>query len=151
MPVVRDLIAILEDMDQRLLANIDYIEAHACSEGCLGGILNVENTYFARTRIKKISSNSCLERQIFANDESRESAFNLGFEYKPLMKLDLNFKQIGINLNELTEIDQSLPGLDCGSCGAPSCRTLAEDIARGLAAKEDCILYKRNLEAHFEE
>ena len=31
------------------------------------------------------------------------------------------------------------PGLDCGSCGAPTCRSLAEDIARGVAKETDCI------------
>ena len=30
-------------------------------------------------------------------------------------------------------------GRDCGSCGAPSCRALAEDIVRGEASRNDCI------------
>ena len=32
-----------------------------------------------------------------------------------------------------------LEGLDCGACGAPSCRALAEDVVRGLASTDDCI------------
>jgi len=31
-----------------------------------------------------------------------------------------------------------LPRKDCGVCGAPDCRTLADDIARGYARLEDC-------------
>ncbi len=31
-----------------------------------------------------------------------------------------------------------LPLKDCGVCGAPDCRTLADDIARGYARLEDC-------------
>jgi len=42
-------------------------------------------------------------------------------------------------MTELKEIEQSLPGLDCGICGAPSCRALADDIVRGYASKEDCV------------
>jgi Na+-translocating ferredoxin:NAD+ oxidoreductase RNF subunit RnfB len=35
------------------------------------------------------------------------------------------------------------PDLDCGSCGAPSCRALAEDVVRGLAKESDCIFILR--------
>jgi uncharacterized Fe-S cluster-containing protein len=31
-----------------------------------------------------------------------------------------------------------LPLKDCGVCGAPDCRTLADDIARGYARLEAC-------------
>ena len=37
------------------------------------------------------------------------------------------------------ELAEQLPGLDCGSCGAPTCRALAEDIVRGEASRNDCI------------
>ena len=32
-----------------------------------------------------------------------------------------------------------LPGLDCGACGAPTCRAFAEDVVQGVATKMDCI------------
>ena len=41
-----------------------------------------------------------------------------------------------------------LPGLDCGSCGAPTCAALAEDVVRGKAAVNDCtVLMRRRMEA----
>jgi len=42
-------------------------------------------------------------------------------------------------MKRMMEITDTLPGLDCGSCGAPTCRALAEDIVRGYAAKSACI------------
>lgn len=30
------------------------------------------------------------------------------------------------------------PGIDCGACGAPSCRAFAEDIVRGIAGDRIC-------------
>ena len=33
--------------------------------------------------------------------------------------------------------------LDCGSCGAPTCKALAEDIVRGNASERDCVYYLR--------
>ena len=44
---------------------------------------------------------------------------------------------------ELEEILKNLPGLDCGSCGAPNCRALAEDIVRGVGSEFDCVFKLR--------
>ena len=42
-------------------------------------------------------------------------------------------------MEKMEEIEKNLPGLDCGSCGAPTCRALAEDIVKGNAKETDCI------------
>ena len=39
---------------------------------------------------------------------------------------------------------KNFPGLDCGTCGAPTCRALAEDIVRGYASVDDCIFRIKN-------
>ena len=44
---------------------------------------------------------------------------------------------------QVEELCRTLPGLDCGSCGAPTCKTLAEDIVRGEASEKDCIFVLR--------
>ena len=49
---------------------------------------------------------------------------------------------MGIALQKMDQIKQirsDLPGLDCGSCGAPSCLALVEDIVRGFANELSCI------------
>ena len=43
-------------------------------------------------------------------------------------------------MEQIEEIAAGLPGLDCGCCGAPNCRALAEDIVRGNAEQTDCIV-----------
>jgi len=43
----------------------------------------------------------------------------------------------------LEQTVNELPGLDCGSCGSPNCRALAEDIVRGIALETDCIFKLR--------
>ncbi|MCP4159894.1 MAG: ferredoxin, partial [Deltaproteobacteria bacterium] len=40
-------------------------------------------------------------------------------------------------------IEKSLPGIDCGSCGAPTCHAFAEDIVRGRAVITSCIFVLR--------
>ena len=44
---------------------------------------------------------------------------------------------------EIEEIYRSLPHLDCGSCGAPNCHALAEDIVRNNAKMSDCLIRLR--------
>ena len=39
----------------------------------------------------------------------------------------------------LPALRKKLPGLDCGSCGSPTCQALAEDIVRGYARELDCL------------
>jgi len=42
-------------------------------------------------------------------------------------------------MEDMRKIMEMLPGLDCGSCGSPTCAALAEDIVRGDAQIYDCI------------
>lgn len=46
-------------------------------------------------------------------------------------------------MNDVEKLTAKFPGLDCGSCGAPTCQTLAEDIVRGDATPNDCIYVLR--------
>ncbi len=41
-------------------------------------------------------------------------------------------------LARLDELTRSLPGRDCGACGAPTCAALAEDIVLERAARALC-------------
>ena len=46
-------------------------------------------------------------------------------------------------LATIKRIESEFPGLDCGACGAPTCKALAEDIVRRKAFRKDCIYYTR--------
>ena len=47
-------------------------------------------------------------------------------------------------VEQAEKILSRLPGLDCGSCGCPTCRTLAEDVVCGVATEMDCIFRLRD-------
>ena len=63
--------------------------------------------------------------------------------YDPPEALDSDRRQALLKRMELERIAEELPSLDCGACGAPTCRALAEDIVRGTATMEDCLLLGR--------
>jgi ArsR family metal-binding transcriptional regulator len=62
---------------------------------------------------------------------------------RKIWQLDDDATRAMAKLLLLQETEKELPGLDCGSCGSPSCRTLAEDIVRGRASINDCIFNLR--------
>ena len=73
-----------------------------------------------------------------------ELNWNKAVEYEPVFQIGETVLE---SINKMKQIDSlcnEFPGLDCGSCGAPSCRALAEDIARGKAEKNDCVYNLRN-------
>jgi ArsR family metal-binding transcriptional regulator len=64
---------------------------------------------------------------------------------RPGLRLDENVKAAMEKLRRIDGIVKNLPGIDCGSCGSPTCLALAEDIVQGLAEEADCLLLFRRL------
>ncbi len=142
---IHNVISILEEVENDKLEDVDFIEALACTGGCLGGPLTVENLYVAKTRIKKHVDDAKAAK----GDRPPLETYDLDMVwteeivYKPVLKLDSDIGEAMKKLEALEAINKDLPGLDCGACGAPSCRALAEDIVRGIAVETDCIFKLR--------
>lgn len=140
---IRNVINVLEELEDEKLNDLDFIELNSCTSGCVGGVLTVENPFVAKARIqhlRKFMPVSCNS----IRDEFELEELGLTKEVKPssAMKLADNVIKAMRMMTQLKEIEASLPGLDCGICGAPSCRALADDIVRGYAEENDCVLHK---------
>lgn len=142
---IHNVITILEEVEKDRLQDVAFIEALACTGGCIGGPLAVENLYIAKTRIK-MHVNEARAKGIFP-EESEKDYENIDWtgnvQYKPVLKLDNDIEKAMKKLEDLHLILNNLPGLDCGACGAPSCKALAEDIVRHNADETDCIFKLR--------
>ncbi len=142
---IHNVISILEELENDKLEDVDFIETLACQGGCLGGPLTVENLYVAKTRIKKFIDMA--KKNVVQENPDNIYDYDLlwkrNVEYKPILKLDEDFEIAMKKLEALQSISEELPGLDCGACGAPNCRALAEDIVRGNANETDCIFKLR--------
>ena len=53
-------------------------------------------------------------------------------EYSPILKLDDDMEKALEKMRKIDEITNGLYDLDCGACGAPSCRAL-QRICQGIA------------------
>jgi len=136
---IHNVIDVLEEIENDKLKDVDFIEALACTGGCVGGPLTVENNFVAKTRLKKIANTAS------GPDEITEiNDVNIMWEVpvfsRPQNNLDADMFVAMQKLSRIEKLHDELPGLDCGSCGAPSCRALAEDIVRGNAKETDCII-----------
>ncbi len=147
---IENVIRVLEDLEDEKFQNVDFIELNACSGGCVGGVLNVENPYVAKTKLKRIRKNMPVSlTHIDVDNASLKDvlSWDVPLQYVPVMKLDEDMMTAMEKMARIEEITEKLEGLDCGACGAPSCRALAEDVVRGLASTDDCI-YNFNSNLH---
>ena len=48
-------------------------------------------------------------------------------------------------MKKIQRIMRVLPGIDCGACGAPKCKVLAEDIVQGKAKMNQCVFLQKML------
>ena len=141
---IENVIRVLEELEDEHIHGVDFIELNACSGGCVGGVLTVENPYVAQARIQilrkflPVSLNHLedgeLERMMWENELAYDA---------DIFRLDKDISKAMEMMSQMEEILEGLPHLDCGSCGAPTCRALAEDIVRGKAKETDCIFKLR--------
>ncbi len=134
---IDNVIRVLEDIDDEKLGDIDYVEALACPGGCVGGPLTAENNFVARSRLSALVKK--LDVVGASIDEDIEIIRTDQIVHRPVLKLNTDMKQAMEMMMKIDEFCEKLPGLDCGSCGSPSCRCFAEDVVKGYANPDDCI------------
>lgn len=142
---IEEVIRVLDKMELGKFSEIDFFEGYACVTGCSGGMLNVENPFMAKSRIRlKASTLRKYDEKLI--DESilrKDLEWDEELEPRTILKLDNNIKVALDKMATLESISQKLPGIDCGACGAPTCRALAEDIVMNRARMSDCLLLGR--------
>ena len=145
---IDNVIKVLEEIENNKLTDLQFFEGLACPGGCVGGPLAFENPFVARTRIRHLSGK--IKNTALPSDYARQYIddgtvdFKVPIQARPVMKIDDDMVTAMHKLEQIEEITQRLPGLDCGSCGSPSCRAMAEDIVRGDAKEIDCIFKLRD-------
>jgi iron only hydrogenase large subunit-like protein len=146
---IHNVISLLEEVEHGELQDVDFLELQACTGGCVGGPLNITNLFVGRVRLRDLIKRFGSKIPYF--DEKKlieicgQGHFEATepFEARFLLPLDEDVTQALIKLERLDQITNDLPGLDCGACGSPSCRALAEDVIRGIAFETDCVIKLR--------
>lgn len=142
---IENVIRVLEDLEDQKFTNLKFVELNACNGGCVGGVLNVENPYVAEVKLKRLRKYMPVARSHMENEEHIEEIvpWTQSVSYEPVFNLGDTMMESFTRLNQAERLCRKFPGLDCGSCGAPTCKALAEDIVRGEASENDCVYYLR--------
>lgn len=135
---IHNVIQVFDEIENDKLGDVKYIEALACVGGCVGGPLAVENNFVAQTRIKRMAKTAEGRTPDFVPEV--DVMWEVPVAMRKQRNLDDDMLVAMQKLSKIDEIYDTLPQLDCGSCGAPNCRALAEDIVKGYARESDCIV-----------
>ncbi len=144
---IENVVRILEELDNGAFTELEFVELNACAGGCVGGVMTMVNPFIAKARLRTlrrylpVSPNSAAnqekqvpEKYIEQNEFQFESVSSFGNDRQESMRM----------MSQMEEIFKGLPGIDCGSCGAPTCRAFAADIVRGNASIDECPMLWRN-------
>lgn len=142
---INNVIKVLDQIEDGNIPPVDFVELNACPGGCVGGVLTIENPYIAKNRLhtlRRYMPVSLTKEEEFIPEDCFFS--NLP-TYQPLNRLSDNIGESMKLMSRIQSLRKELPGIDCGSCGAPSCRAFAEDIVMGHADQNDCIIAYREI------
>lgn len=139
-----DVTRIFEEIENGKLKDIQYIECNTCPTACVGGSLTVENPYIARGRIlrvvEKYGGVPCQDREKIRGLYQKNFFSLLGkISPSPVSPLDDDISKAIQKMKQKQEVYDSLPKIDCGACGVPTCMTFAEDVVRDGISTDECV------------
>lgn len=134
---IENCIHILESVENGTLNEIEFIELNACISGCVGGVLNVENPFVAKARIRNLRAKFPQIANSLA-DTGKSQDYYLIERFTEYNNVTTNRAVAFSKLLAIQEMYEKLPQIDCGLCGAPSCRAFCEDIVSGNLPPDSC-------------
>ena len=140
---IENVIRVLDQIETGNIPPLEFIELNACPGGCVGGVLTVQNPFIAEARLHTlrkylpVSQNSLPKEATYIPDGY---LFEDLPEYVPISRLGNTIAESMRMMADIRSFKETLPGIDCGSCGAPTCRAFSEDVIKGLACPDDCHL-----------
>ena len=144
---IENCIRVLDQIDSSDITTLEFVELNACHGGCVGGAMTVANPYIAQARLQSLKrylpvspnrpASSWIPNEYFHEKE---------VEYNPYSSLSPDRKTAMRMMRDIEALTKKLPGLDCGSCGAPTCMAFAEDVVKNEASLDECtVILKRIL------
>lgn len=141
---------ILDQIENDTIPPLEFIELNACTGGCVGGVLTMQNPFIAKAKLQTLRRYLPVSQNFLSKEKTQSIPEELFFTdmptYYPISRLSPSRSESMRMMAEIQNLRKVLPGIDCGACGAPTCRAFAEDVVKGTADMRDCtILYRKEL------
>jgi len=137
---------VLDQLENGNISTLEFIELNACPGGCVGGVMALENPFVAKARLQTLRRYLPVSQTYLSDDEKEYIPEYYFFEnmptYRPIQRLSENFAESLRMMSDIQKLRDVLPGIDCGACGAPTCRAFAEDVIRGNVGRDSCPVEK---------
>ena len=147
---IDNVIKVLDQIENGNIPQLEFIELNACTGGCVGGVMTMQNPFIAKARLQGLRRYLPVSRNAPKKNERNYIPdgyiFNEIPTYHPITRLSGSMAESMRMMADIQKLRDTLPGIDCGSCGAPNCRAFAEDVVKKNADISDCLirLSKRN-------
>ncbi len=142
---IDNVIRVLDQIENGNIPQLEFVELNACAGGCVGGVLTVQNPFIAKARLQNLRRYLPVSQNLLPANEQyipMEYFFNEFPSYQPISQLGDSVAQSMRMLSDIQALRNTLPGLDCGACGSPSCRAFAEDVVKGTVSPDGCVVKK---------
>jgi len=147
-----NVMQVFNDIEKGKLRNVGFLEAYGCWNGCAGGNLTVANMYVAGTTLRSQARNlpemdSLTEAEVERRFPTEDFSLKAPIRPRSVTVTADSLKQ-RVRTRQLAEdVLRTLPGLDCGLCGAPTCKEMARDVSTGETTRDNCVfLSERRLQ-----
>lgn len=138
---IDNVIRVLDQIENGNIPQLEFIELNACTGGCVGGVMTVQNPFIAKARLQSLRRYLPVSRNFIGGDNEyipEDFLFDELPTYNPITRLSDSMAESMRMMADIQSLRDELPGIDCGSCGAPSCRAFAEDVIKGNADIGKC-------------
>lgn len=129
---IEKVMKVLEPAEFGILKEVNYLSLSACHNGCIGGKFVFGNEFNGKVNLMRLMNHAV----------PYEGDFTLSdVMVKPDVETQPNMESLASRMARFREINhvlEQLPNFDCGACGYPSCRTMAEAIVDGHQKIHDC-------------
>lgn len=146
---IDNIIRVLDQIENGNIPPLEFIELNGCTGGCVGGVMTIQNPFIAKARLQSLRRYLPVSQNFIPKDEEGNVPSDFLFEelpvYNPISRLSDSMTESMRMMSEIQKLKEELPGIDCGSCGAPSCRAFAEDVVKCEACLEDCLIRQHKI------
>ena len=142
---IENVIRVLDQVENGNIPPLEFIELNACSGGCVGGVMTMQNPFIAKARLQTLRRYLPVSQNFLSKEESyipESYIFNEIPTYHPISRLSDSMAESMRMMADIQKLRDTLPGIDCGACWAPNCRAFAEDTVRNKSCGAKCPLYK---------
>ena len=141
---IDNIIRVLDQIENGNIPKLEFIELNACTGGCVGGVMTMQNPFIAKARLQSLRRYLPVSQNFLSKEQGGYIPdgyiFNEMPTYQPISRLSDSMSESMRMMADIQRLRDTLPGIDCGSCGAPNCRAFAEDVVKKNASLENCLI-----------